>query len=182
MEHPNLIAVAWIGMMGSNPPIVGVSFHVKRFSLENIRRTKEFTVNIPNETQFKKVDYCGLVSGQKRAKFSDCDFAAIPAFVVNVPLVAECPFNLECRVVQEIVFGDWAAVFGEIVETHVDEDKVDPETNKIDISKVRPLVYCATIQEYWTMGSRLGFGFNAGKELQNDKRKSDPMPNIEIDA
>ncbi len=36
---------------------------------------------------------------------------------------------------------------------------------KIDISKVNPLVYCAQVREYWSMGDKLGNGFNAGKEL-----------------
>ncbi len=75
-------------------------------------------------------------------------------------------FNLECRVVvQETELGDWAVIFGEIVETHTDTDKLDPVTGKIDVSKIDPLVYCATIREYWNLGTRLGCGFSAGKDL-----------------
>ena len=66
---------------------------------------------------------------------------------------------------QDIELGDWVVIFGEILETHVDVDKLDPETGKIDISKVDPLVYCATIREYWSLGKRIGFGFSAGKKL-----------------
>jgi len=92
-------------------------------------------------------------------------FTAIPASVIQAPLIEQCPFNLECRVVQEARLGDWTVLFGEIVETHVDEDKIDRKTGKIDVSQIDPLVYCATIREYWNLGQRLGSGFSAGKEL-----------------
>jgi flavin reductase (DIM6/NTAB) family NADH-FMN oxidoreductase RutF len=169
-EKPNLMAVAWIGMMGSTPPILAISLQKKRYSLETIRNNKDFTVNIPTARQFRETDYCGLVSGRKRRKFEDCGFTAAPSSIVKAPLVAECPFNLECKVIQEITFGEWTVIFGEIVETHVDEDKLNRETGRIDVAKIDPLVYCATIREYWSMGTRLGLGFSAGRELMKAKK------------
>ncbi|MCX6923166.1 MAG: flavin reductase family protein [Verrucomicrobia bacterium] len=170
-EKPNLLAVAWIGMMGSDPPIIAISLKKNRYSLEIIRKAKEFTVNIPTAKHFRETDYCGLVSGRKQDKFKNCGFTTVPSSFVKAPLVEQCPFNLECRVVQEIVLGDWVVIFGEILETHVDADKFCPETGKIDVSKIDPLVYCATIREYWNLGTRLGFGFNAGKELVRKLRE-----------
>jgi len=52
-EKPNLLAVAWIGMMGSTPPILAISLQKKRHSLAIIRNAKDFTVNIPTSKQFK---------------------------------------------------------------------------------------------------------------------------------
>lgn len=171
LTSPNLLTVAWIGMMGSDPPILAVSLKESRYSLGLIRQEKEFTVNIPSAKHFREVDYCGLVSGRERQKFRDCRFTAAPAFVVKAPLVEECPFNLECRVLQDVQFGDWVVVFGEIVETHVDVDTLDARTGKIDVQKMDPLAYCATVREYWTLGSRLGFGFSAGRELVEKREK-----------
>ena len=165
LERPNVLTVAWIGMMGSDPPVLAISLKKSRHSLAIIRKEKEFTVNIPSAKHFRETDYCGLVSGKRRQKFQDCGFTPIPALVVRAPLVRECPFNLECRVRDEVGLGDWVVVFGEIVETHVDVDKIDPGTGKIDIAGIDPLVYCATVREYWSLGTRLGFGFHAGKEL-----------------
>jgi hypothetical protein len=62
-------------------------------------------------------------------------------------------------------------IFAEILETHVDADKLCGDTGKIDVSRIDPLVYCATIREYWSLGARLGFGFNAGKELVGNLKK-----------
>jgi flavin reductase (DIM6/NTAB) family NADH-FMN oxidoreductase RutF len=165
LEKPNLLTVAWIGMMASNPPVLAISLKKHRYSLSIIEGEKEFTVNIPSAKQYVETDYCGLVSGRKHKKFQDCGFTAVPGSVVKAPLVEQCPFNLECKVVQEAQLGDWVVIFGEVVETHVDVDCLDPEAGKINISALNPLVYCATIREYWTLGERLGFGFKAGKEL-----------------
>ena len=158
-------------MMGSDPPILAVSLKKGRHSLDIIKAAKEFTVNLPSASLFREVDYCGLVSGRKRHKFRDCGFSAAPGSVVKAPVVEECPFNLECRVVRDIEFGEWTVIFGEVVETHVDMAAFDPETGKIDVSKVDPLAYCATIREYWNLGRRLGFAFDAGKGLSGRSRE-----------
>jgi hypothetical protein len=36
----------------------------------------------------------------------------------------------------------------------------------IDISKIDPLVYCARVREYWTIGKILGIGLRAGKKIE----------------
>lgn len=81
---------------------------------------------------------------------------------------------MECRVTQEIILNDWVLILGEIVETHIDEDKIDLSNRaRIDISKVNPLVYCAEVREYWNLGKKLGNGFCAGKEILQRIKKED---------
>jgi flavin reductase (DIM6/NTAB) family NADH-FMN oxidoreductase RutF len=172
-EKPNILTVAWIGMMASDPPVIAISLKKTRHSLGIIRETKEFTVNIPSTKYFRETDACGLISGRSRNKFKECGFTAVPGSVVKPPLIAQCPFNLECRVLKEIKLGDWIVLFGEVVETHVDAEMLDPKTGKIDISKVDPLVYCATIREYWSLGKRLGSGFSAGKGMVGNLKNTD---------
>jgi flavin reductase (DIM6/NTAB) family NADH-FMN oxidoreductase RutF len=166
VEQPNVLVVAWIGMMGSDPPVLGISLQENRYSLELIRRTGAFSVNIPSADQFRETDYCGLVSGRRRNKIQDCGFRLAAGSAVPAPIILDCPFNLECALVRETAFGSWVALFGEIRETHVDADKIDKKTGRPDIQKINPLVYCATVREYWSLGARLGFGFNAGKEIR----------------
>lgn len=38
----------------------------------------------------------------------------------------------------------------------------------IDMAKVNPLVYCATVREYWSLGEKLGNAFESGKEILID--------------
>jgi flavin reductase (DIM6/NTAB) family NADH-FMN oxidoreductase RutF len=167
VEKPNIITVAWIGMMGSSPPVIAISLKSSRYSLDLIRQTNQFTINIPSAEQFKETDYCGLVSGKDKDKFSDTGFTAIGGKKIETPIIQECPFNLECKVVkEEVQLGQWVVIFGEIVETHIDQDKIDLSSKTINISKVNPLVYCATIREYWQLDKKIGKGFSAGKEIE----------------
>ncbi|MCX7710174.1 MAG: flavin reductase family protein [Clostridia bacterium] len=168
-EEADLATIAWVGMLSSTPPIVGVSFDKRRYTLELIRKTKEFTVNIPSTEYYKETDYCGMVSGRNTNKFEKAGLTPTPGSKIETPIIKECPFNLECKVVQEIQLGDYVLLMGEIVETHIDEDKVEFVNNRpqIDISKTNPLVYCATVREYWELGKKLGNAFQSGKELLN---------------
>ena len=167
LEKQNIITVAWIGMMSASPPTIAISLKKSRYSLEVIRQTRQFSVNIPSAEQFKETDYCGLVSGKNRDKFERTNFTPIAGQKIDTPIIEDCPFNLECKVIKgEVQLGQWVVIFGEIVETHIDEDKIDLSNKKIDIGKVNPLVYCATIREYWQLDKKIGKGFSAGKELR----------------
>ena len=163
----NIITIVWSGIVSSTPPTIGISLYKERHSLALIRAAGEFTVNIASAEFVKEADYCGIVSGRTSNKFSDTGLTPIPGSVVRSPIINECPYNMECKVVKEIELGDWILVLGEIVETHIDEDKIinNNEKIKIDISKVNPLTYCAGIREYWQLGDKVGEGFSAGKQL-----------------
>jgi len=162
-EAANILTIAWIGILSSTPPTIGISLNKKRYSLELIHKYQEFTVNFPAAGQFREVDYCGISSGRKRNKFKDTGLTPVPGAVINTPLIQECPYNIECKVTQEIELGEYTLFMAEIVETHVDEAHFDP-TNRanINIASLDPLVYCAVIREYWRLGEKLGKGFDAG--------------------
>jgi flavin reductase (DIM6/NTAB) family NADH-FMN oxidoreductase RutF len=156
-NEANVMTVAWIGMMSSSPPTLGISVRQSRHSIGLIRKEGEFTVNIPSATYFKEVDYCGLVSGRDFDKFKEAGFTPVPGSEVGVPMIQECPYNIECM------------FLGEIVETQVDADLID-SSGSIDVKELDPLVYCTTIREYWQLGTKLGDGFNAGKSLVRDRK------------
>jgi flavin reductase (DIM6/NTAB) family NADH-FMN oxidoreductase RutF len=166
MDEPNIITVAWTGIMSSTPPTVAVSLRNTRFSLEKIRERGDFTVNIPPARLFKEVDYCGLVSGRDADKFAVTGLHAIESSLVGAPIIEECPYNMECRVTGEREIGQWVVLFAEIVETHCDEDKTDATGTRVDVSKADPLAYCAVVREYRELGRKLGDGFKAGNELK----------------
>lgn len=169
----NIITVAWIGIVSSKPPTIGISIKKTRFFLGLRRKYKEFSVNIPTASFFKEFDYCGIITGRNKNKFDETGFTPIKSSVIKPLIIKECPYNIECKVTHEVMIGEWVQVLGEIVETHIDEEKAD-KTNRagIDISKVNPLVYCAKVREYWTIGNMLGLGFNAGKEIGGKTRKT----------
>lgn len=164
-DDSNITAVAWIGIVGSNPPALGISLHKNRNLLSLIRKTQEFTANIPRQTDFEKVDYCGIASGKIVDKFKETGFTRINACNVNTPIIKECPLNIECRVMQEVDLFDWILIIGEILEVNLDADCID-EKGKIYVDKVDPLVYIPTIREYWSIGHKLADGFRVGNNMK----------------
>jgi len=87
---PNIIILGWVGVVCSEPPMVGISIRPSRYSRSLIRDSKEFVVNIPTQELLFETDYCGMVSGKNVDKFKETKFNYERANQVSVPLISEC--------------------------------------------------------------------------------------------
>lgn len=170
-ENANIITVAWVGMVCSEPPTIAISMTRGRESTKIIRSHGEFSVNIPKAILVHEVDYCGIVSGRNYSKFKDTRLTPIHGTKISAPIIGECPYNLECKVSREIEIGEFVIFFGEIVESHIDDICIG-DGGKIDLGKVDPLVYAAGLREYWKLGEKTGQAFNTGKKLFAKEEKS----------
>ena len=164
-EKANIMTVAWLSMLSPQPPRIGLAIAPSRYTHELIRESGGFTVNLPSVWDVKKVDYCGIVSGRKVNKFQECGFTAIAGSKGDIPIIAECPFNLECRVVEEVDLGGHSFFIGEILETHADADKLKDVAGKElpDMAAMDILAYSSQLREYWSMGEKIGDAFSIGK-------------------
>jgi flavin reductase (DIM6/NTAB) family NADH-FMN oxidoreductase RutF len=63
----------------------------------------------------------------------------MPSVHVKPPLIAECPVNLECRLVSVTDVGDHDLFIGEVLLEHVNEESVD-ENGQLLIDKLDPIV------------------------------------------
>ena len=160
-EQANIATVSWIGIVSSDPPTIGISLRKDRYTLQLIRKGHEFSVNIPSEDLSIQVDYCGIISGRDANKFEATGFKTDASLYIRPPLIQDCPYNLECVVVGEREIGDFVLVMGKIVANHIDENLLSPE-GKVEISAVRPLVYCAGPREYWNLGCKLDDAYSVG--------------------
>jgi flavin reductase (DIM6/NTAB) family NADH-FMN oxidoreductase RutF len=168
MDKPNIVTVAWIGMISCVPPVLGIGIHKSRHSYKLIKKFREFSVNIPPADKYKEVDYCGIISGRDRNKFKDANLTPVKSGKIKTPIIKECPFNLECKLVKTLEVSEHTLFLGEILETHIDSDKVKNKTPQgINIDKVNPLVYFPTIRQYRKIGKRIGKSFNACLELKD---------------
>jgi flavin reductase (DIM6/NTAB) family NADH-FMN oxidoreductase RutF len=148
----NIITLGWCGVASSDPPIIGVGIRPERYSYDIIKRSGEFVVNIPQASQVELVDFCGTISGRDADKFARCGFTALPGQSVQAPLIAECPVNLECRVVQELSLGSHDLFLGEVLAVHYDEQcAVD---HRFDLARADALVYA--FGGYYRLGEALG--------------------------
>ncbi len=164
--HFNIITIAWIGMVDTEK--VGIGLLKNQYSLALMRRTEAFTVNIPTSRLFREVDYCGIVSGKDTDKWKATGLTPVPTEKTKIPIIQECPLNIECELEREIELDDLVLVVGRFVETHVDEDKVEKEGGRlrIDCEKMDPLVYFAVGNEYWSVGEKQGDAFFSGLKIK----------------
>ena len=85
--RPNICTVAWIGVVSSTPPQLGIGLRRNRLSYSLISKSREFVVNIPTEDLLNAVDYCGRISGRKIDKFAQrklspgLTFPSIPQYL-----------------------------------------------------------------------------------------------------
>ena len=136
-----------------DPVIVGIAIAPQRYSHRLISANREFVVNIPTVDILKQVDAVGSVSGRSVDKFAMTGLTAVPADGVAPPLIAECPVNIECRVVRVETIGDHDLFQGEALAQHVDPDVLDDEGN-VDPARLRALAY--QYGQYFAVGEYLG--------------------------
>lgn len=154
-EKPNIITLAWVGVVCSEPPMVGISIRKNRFSYGIIKASKEFVINVPTQKLLKATDFCGTKSGKNVDKFSETKLTPIKAEKVKAPLIKECPVNLECVVRQILELGSHDLFLGEIVATHIDSEFLDA-SGKLDVGKMELFCYCPKAHDYRAVGEALG--------------------------
>ncbi len=153
----NIITLAWVTTACFDPPMIACAIRDTRYSHELIKKSGEFVVNIPTEEITREVDFCGQVSGRDTDKFSECDFTRMSASRVKVPLIKECPVNIECAVREIVHLGTHDLFIGEVLAVNVDEELLDGKT--IDYKKGSPIAYARG--DYWTLGELKGtYGFS----------------------
>ncbi|WP_067828766.1 flavin reductase family protein [Actinomadura kijaniata] len=124
----------------------------------NLLRERECVLNLPSSSMVGAVDRLALttgrpdVPGHKAAqgyryepdKFSAAGLTEQESELVAPPRVAECPIQLECRLVAHHPFAgpsvSATAFHVEVLRAHVEEDLVIPGTSHVDPLAWDPLI------------------------------------------
>ena len=89
----------------------------------------------------------------------------------TVPLIEQCPVNLECKVVQILDLGSHLLVVGKIEETHVSDECLTD--GKPDIRKIQPFSFNGGHgAAYYAIGQEIAQAFQVGRELIKDSRRN----------
>jgi flavin reductase (DIM6/NTAB) family NADH-FMN oxidoreductase RutF len=157
--NPNIVTLGeCFNVSVRTPVIVGIAIRTATYSHGLIRGQGEFTVNLPTADLLRKVDAIGMVSGRDCDKFERFGLTPLPAQEVAPPLIAECPLNLECKVLSEQEVGDHQLFLGEVLVQHVDADRLD-DSGRPDPEKLDTFVFA--LWSYYALGPRIGrFGFS----------------------
>ena len=168
-ETVDAVTVAWTGTVCSHPPMTYISLRPERFSYGIIRKTGRFVINLPSRRIVRQLDLCGVKSGRDTDKIAACGFHLQPG-EGNVPLLAEAPLSLECRVSQVLELGSHHLFLAQITAVHADEALIDND-GKLRMDKAQLLAYAHGT--YYALGKELGtFGFSVRKKKRKPQKKN----------
>lgn len=122
-DRVNLMAVGWICTASAEPPMFVMGIDEHAYTLELIRKNKEFVIAYPTENMSTETLYLGTTHGHDKDKGTECDLTFSEAKKVNIPLLSDAVANFECRLVDIVRPGDSSLVIGEIVAAHVNIDQ-----------------------------------------------------------
>ncbi|MFA4965799.1 MAG: flavin reductase family protein [Thermoleophilia bacterium] len=166
-EKANIITLAWVGTVCSEPPMLSVAIRPSRHSHRLVNAAREFVVNVPRAAQLQAVDTAGMWSGLEHDKFAELGFTPEPAAHVGAPLIAECPLNIECVVRHQLDLGAHDLYIAEIVAVHYDEEVLDSHGH-LQTGKLDAMAYANG--EYWSLGERLGSYGKAARAATHEKK------------
>jgi flavin reductase (DIM6/NTAB) family NADH-FMN oxidoreductase RutF len=158
--RPNFITIAHVGIMDLGSVSLGMGkIH---YTNAGIKENGTFSVNLPSVDLVKETDYCGLVTGKKTDKAALFD--VFYGTLETAPMIAQCPLNMECRLIQTVDFPKHDIFIGEVVETHCDESCLTDGV--VDVSKIRPILFVMNDKSYWELGKRFARAWHVGKALK----------------
>ena len=138
-------------VIGINPRSDGAMKH----SLKNIRRTREFVVNLVDEATANAMHLSSREYPEEVSEFEQVGLTTAPAITVKHPRIAEAAACLECRVERIVeISGTRELVLGEIQLVHARGGIIDPQTKRISEAHYRPIGrlfgerYCTTRQRF----------------------------------
>lgn len=167
-ETPNIITIAWTGIVNSNPPMTYISVRKERFSHDIIADTKEFVINLTTEELAFATDWCGVKSGRDFDKFREQKLTPVTSEKVSCPSIGEAPLSLECRVTEVKELGSHDMFLAEIVSMTAQEELMD-ENGELHLEKAGLMAY--SHGHYFPVSSReIGrFGYSVMKPKTRKK-------------
>jgi flavin reductase (DIM6/NTAB) family NADH-FMN oxidoreductase RutF len=143
---PNLAPFSFFTAASADPPIVCFCPMVRgngttKDTLNNIRETGEFVVNVVTEEIAGPMNLCSGDYPGDVDEFTVSGLTPVPSAVVRPPRVAESPVQMECRMTQIVEISakpsGGSMVFGEVVRFHVQDGIADGFN--IDPDKLRAI-------------------------------------------
>lgn len=145
---PNLAPFSFFNMVSSNPPhvvfapVLRRSDRSEKDTLQNVRSSGEFVVNIVSEPLAAAMNQTATELPDQVNEFAYAGLTPAASSAVQAPRVAESLVHFECKLAHLLELGDQpgsgSLVVGRVVWIHV-ADEVLGEEGKIDIQRLRPI-------------------------------------------
>lgn len=161
----NLITVAWLGTLCTNPPMCYISVRPERYSYPIISKNMEFTINLTTTEMVKAVDWCGVRSGAQYNKWKETGLIPVPGEKVASPSIEQSPLSIECRVKSISRLGSHDMIIADVLNLRADSRWIDNESGAFLLDKANLLAY--SHGKYFSLGEIIGsLGFSVKKSVK----------------
>jgi flavin reductase (DIM6/NTAB) family NADH-FMN oxidoreductase RutF len=168
MEKPNVLTVAWTGMLSTVPPKTYISVRPSRYSYGLIKSSGEFVINLTTAELVKAADFCGVRSGRDFDKFAVTGLVAEEATKVACPMIKQSPVSLECRVTEIVPLGSHDMFVADIIAVNVDGQYID-KGGKLHLERCGLAAYAHG--DYFELGRKIGsFGYSVCKKSKKRRK------------
>lgn len=110
----------------------------KSNAAKKIRKSKEFTLNLPSENLMYEIEIAGFNSSKDKLKMTSLNW--IQADIVDAPILTDCLLSLECHVEQIQEFDSYLNVTARIAKCWVADELLD-EKGRLKSSDLAPVYY-----------------------------------------
>lgn len=161
---PNFMTVGWLTRVNHQPPMLAVALNKQHHTPKGIVENGTFSACFPNVAMERITDYCGVVSGRKADK-SEL-FELFYGEAETAPMIAECPLNIECKLVETVEMPTNNLYIGEIVNAYSEERFMTD--GKLDFKKIDPLLLTMPDNSYWSFGDKAGQAWKDGLAVKKE--------------
>lgn len=142
----NLAPFSFFNGVSSSPPCLAFSITKKgdgskKDTLRNLEKSGEFVVNASQEGIVEQVNAASEEFPYGVSEVEKIGLSTTPSLFVRPPRIAECDFQMECRLEKQVEIGEGPGsatlVIGRILGLHVAERILTD--GKIDYTKLKPL-------------------------------------------
>jgi len=101
-DRPNIMTMTWQMPLEFEPPLLACVIGPWDHTFTALRSTKECVLAIPAFDLIEKAVDIGNCSGRDIDKFHKFRLTPLPAEKVSAPLIAQCLYNLECKLIDRV--------------------------------------------------------------------------------
>lgn len=117
--------------------LVSITSAYQRDTLNNIRATKEFTLNIPGVELAEQTMFCARPLSPAVNEITAAGLSEIQGIKVKVPRIAECLGWIECILEEEIARENYVIVVGKVLHAEVKDQYY--QNGDFDLTNYQPL-------------------------------------------
>jgi len=129
----NAAPFSYFQLMGENPPLVVLGIGKRpdgsaKDSFRNIRRTREFVINMVTEENAESMNQCATPFPPGISEVAALGLKTEPSVIVKPPRLAIAPAQLEARELQTLLIGGNQVIMGELLVAHIRDEYIEKES------------------------------------------------------